>query len=131
MIWIDFIVARLFSPEHIRTALARTLGMVESDVEVTDCIMHASSSTRYLAELAQLGGDFPLRVNLYVSSDQPPGDSTQFLEGLSRELKEDILTSDDSADPYSMLLISPNGKTRSVDLDVTSIDEYNEYRLAR
>jgi len=130
MIWIDFVIGKLFSSARIREALARTLGVPEANVAVTGCIVNASASTTFQAEVSVLGGDFPLHVNLYVSGDQPPGNGLKLLESLSRDLSADILTADECVDPYSMMLVSPRERPISINLDVESIDEHNEYRLA-
>jgi hypothetical protein len=129
MIWIDFLLMTRVTADELRAALTRCLNVSEASVAVVSEMGDAPPSVAIVAELSPSKGDFALHISLYVTKAILATNPIPFLLELSRDLNTSILTSDDSADPYSMLLVTAEGAPATVSLDVQSIDERDEYKL--
>jgi hypothetical protein len=132
--WEDLLIDRELTAEEQAATLADLFGVGRADVLVFEsgATPEGASAARVLCERGAVGGDFPARLSVYVDDDVPKdAESRPLVEQFCRRLNCSCLISDDSPNPYSMLLVRPDGATQRVYLDTERLDEHDEYVIDR
>jgi hypothetical protein len=117
---IDFLLERRVPADELRGALAGVLGV--SDVEVVGAVEELTGDRRAQAVMFDVAGDFAVNVSL-----DPEGD-LETVRALARALGLRALTGGDAVDPFTWILVHPDGRDERVSLDPDALDE-EVYRL--
>lgn len=134
MLWQELLVDRELTAEKTAAAFADLFGVARAEVAVVESVaaLEAAEGVKVLCERGTAGGDFPARLSVYVRDPALEGvEGRPLVERFSRRLGCSCLMSDDSPNPYSMLLVRPDGETRRVYLDTARLDERDEYVVSR
>jgi hypothetical protein len=133
MFWQDVLIGCLASDSTLRRAIAGALGTPTRRVKIVDSISEqpdgAGDGYIVLVERAQLAGEFPLQLSVFVNEPSPvaelrqPGASLSRVARLSEILQCSCLVSDDSLNPASWLRVLPSGTVERVMLDSELLDE--------
>jgi hypothetical protein len=120
---IDFLLAGPVAQPELRGALAEALG--EHAIEIVADAADLAGGQPLFAIVHEVGGDFRTHVSL-----DPRGD-LETVRAVSRFLGMNAITpDDDTANPYAMILVHPDGRTERVTLQPGPLDERDEYRLS-
>ena len=85
-----------------------------------------------LVEARDLKVGFRQQLSLYLDAQLAAhADPLKVARAVSTELETRVLIADDSDDPYAMTLVQADREPERVSLDVATIDERGEYKLAR
>ena len=131
MIWQDILLERQFENEVLKRALAEAFDVPFHDIRVVDSIEEASEVASIIAEQTSIKGDFRCLLSLYVDDSLASMEPAKVTRKLCSLLNVQALISDDSVNPYTMILINAATEGQSVKLDAESLDEYEEYRLSK
>lgn len=124
----DILFERMLSDTEIQRTVAFVLKSEQEEVVVVSDFEDLPNKP-YMAVclVGWKGGEFPQYVSVYlwnlassVISDIELG------RAFAGHLSGSCLVSDDSVNPYTMLLISPDGHVRRVALRVSNLDEHDE-----
>jgi len=133
MIW-DLLVEGDVDVEAARVALAGALGVSEADVAVVASIEDAPPprSGATVCERRHIGGQFPTLLSIYAHGRQQGTQqgALALTQRLAQLLGRRCLVSDESANPYSMLLVGPGEEVRAVEIDPGRLDHDGEYWLS-
>jgi hypothetical protein len=129
MIWQDIALEGQCDQGTLKSALAAAFDVASDDVCVVDSIEKAAS-TSIVAVMTSIKGDFRCLLSLYVAEVLADKDPVEVIGRICSILKVKALISDQSANPYSMILINEEAESRPVKLDVESLDQHEEYRLS-
>lgn len=69
-------------------------------------------------------------LSVYAYFDASSLDEISVVTKFARTCKTDLLISDDSIDPYTMILVRPTGDLVNVNLDADLLDEKCEYHVS-
>lgn len=130
MFWNDLLVDRNLSNYELVTAISQIFNVLSAEVLVVDDIAEAevSEDVRLLCERTPVQGDFSMKVFIYLyDSELKQLDSVSTVKQLCTMLHCKCLMSDDSINPYSMLLLQESENTQTAFLDPEKLDEYEEY----
>jgi hypothetical protein len=122
---LDFLLARPVADADLQAALAAVLD--EPAVAVAGSLLETSADAPVAAETRPAAGDFRTQVAVYVKDGRAFG--VDQVRALAAALATDALVPDDSANPYTMLRVRPDGTVEPVALDPVSLDEREEYRV--
>lgn len=131
MNWQDILLEQRFDQATLKRALAAAFDVSSDSVSVVDSIEEAPKGVSVVAEQTSINGDFCCLLSLYVVEELAGRDPVELTRRLCSILNIQALISDDSVNPYSMLLINNAAEVRPVTLDVESLDQREEYRLSR
>src|SRR5699024_3280692 len=95
----------------------------ETSVEIIRDIGEITDA-RVIAQLDELDGDFPVSVALFVRGDTPTG----LVGAVSRALGLRALVTDESPNPFTWLLVHPDGRHEPVTVDPEALD-HGEFRI--
>lgn len=126
MIWQDLLLEQKISWPLLRTALANALAARAELVSVVSSVENDTSNSPIVAEVGEAQGQFRMRLSLYLR-DYPVPPMSEAMSKLASLLDTRILVSDDSPNPYSMILIAAGCAPRKVALDVDRLDQHEEY----
>ena len=118
---IDFLLERRVAAPELRSALATALGV--ADVEVVQDLADLVGNRPAYAVVYDAAGDFALHVSL-----DPRGD-LETVRAVAAALGTAALAPDDSPNPYTWILVRPDGSDEPVSLQPDALDD-DEYRLA-
>jgi hypothetical protein len=130
MIWQDIALEEQCDQGTLKPALAAAFDVSPDDVSVLDSIEKAVSGPSVIAEMTPIKGDFRCLLSLYVAEALADKDPVEVTGRLCSILNVSALISDESANPYSMILVNEEAESRPVNLDVESLDQHEEYRLS-
>lgn len=131
---LDVLIDVVVDDEALRVGVAGALGIDDSAVFVVDSVEDAPTPRAGTAvcERRSIGGQFPFLLAVYaygVPSSSPEAEVTA-AKRLVQALGCSCLMSDESLNPYSMLLIQPSVEPGVVAIDAGRLDEHGEYWLA-
>ncbi|MDQ3366729.1 MAG: hypothetical protein M3680_14990 [Myxococcota bacterium] len=115
--WDELRVERAVSNDDLASAVARACGIDRERITVTDD--GATAIGGLVVERRPALGDFALRLAFYGA---PPADRIAFHSALAHELACKVLVDDGDVDPYTALLVTPDGSAVRVNLDVGQRD---------
>ncbi|MDA0169538.1 hypothetical protein OJ998_10625 [Solirubrobacter taibaiensis] len=121
---IDFLLSGPVEPGELRAALADALSLPEAGIEIIGDIGEITDA-RVTAQLDDLDGEFPTGVSLYVRGETP----SDLVSSVSRSLGLRGLVTDESPNPFTWLLVHPDGRVESVTIDPEALDR-GEFQLA-
>jgi hypothetical protein len=104
----DILINRSIEFNKIQTALSQIFAINSSDILVVDEVPQTpiQESTRILCQAQEISGDFKQLVTIYLRDDSLNSLLTSdTISKLCQRLKCECLISDDSDNPYSMILI--------------------------
>ena len=134
MFWEDLLVDRHPTDDEIGTALAAAFAIPREDVAVVDGPIEdaVDANARILGERFVMAGDFPTRLSVYVrDATLERFDRMATVRRLCAELDAKCLVSDESVNPYTMILLTASGTEQAVALDPERVDDHDEYVLAK
>ena len=105
--------------------MADALSLPETSVEIIGDIGEITGAP-VIAQLDDLDGDFPISVALFVRGETPAG----LVGSVSRALRLRALVTDESPNPFTWLLVHPDGRVEPVTIDPEALD-LGEFRIAR
>jgi hypothetical protein len=125
----DFLLAKPVASRELQDALSRALGVPREDIDVSHSIEATSSEAPITVEMFETAGEYRTHIALYFRRSQRESLGIAELREVARILDTDAIMPDESADPYAMLLVHPDGAVHDVGLDPESLDVRQEYRL--
>lgn len=130
MNWQDMLLEQEFDHEVLRDALAAAFELSPAEVSVVDAIEKAPRGVRVVVAHYSTQGDFRCLLSVYVSAALASSSPVEVTRRLCTRLDVRALISDESPNPYSMILIDQAGQALPVFLDVDSLDQREAYCLA-
>jgi hypothetical protein len=130
MMWQDVLLERAPDDSELRAALAEGFSIDESDVAVVHSIEDIPAGYPVVAEVRDTEGDFKSAMSIYATDALKDAKPVHVVQHLCAVLQTIALISDESLDPYTMLLVGRGAEIRRVALDAESLDLREEYRLA-
>ncbi|XXT15155.1 hypothetical protein WME94_33385 [Sorangium sp. So ce429] len=132
MIWQDMLLEDRFSELDLSSALAVAFELPSGDVSVVYSLEQLPSGVSVAAHVVELhGGGFRTLLSIYVSKAKASSNPVDVARSVCVCLNTRVLISDQSANPYTMLLIGASSEPVRVALDVQALDDRNEYYIAR
>lgn len=134
MLWQEIIIDINPSSDEVVKTLAKLFKVPLSEVLVVHDITEADISDRVqiVCEKIPVKGDFSSKISIYLRNPEIEQHASQSMIGEFCEMLHcHCLISDDSFNPFSMLLVQGMGKQQLVFLDVERLDENEEYAIAR
>jgi len=128
----DILLGRALTNDEIVAALAAAFSVAGEDVTVVDGPIQGEvdADARIRCERFAVGGDFPTHLSVYLlDAALDVLDRMATVRHLCAELRTECLVSDDSVNPYTMLLVQAAGAERAVSLDPRRMDD-DEYVIA-
>ncbi len=134
--WDELSVERAVSDDELAAAAARAMGIDRERICVVASIEHAPAThgrptpdgaaapDRILLEARAHAGDFALRVGFYRVPDAI--DRVAFYRAFAAALACKLLVADGDVDPYTAMLVTPDGGMVRVDLDPEALDRDDE-----
>jgi len=122
----DILIGRVINDAELRTALATMLALRADQVHIVhDLAELPPLSGRDLSVLSiPMAGEFPTFITLFFGE----GDSAfeiRTVRHLARTLRADVLTADDTLNPFLMLRATKAGDLERVSVKVELEDEYS------
>jgi hypothetical protein len=125
----DLYLERNVSDSEVQRAVACVFGVRPNDVSIyaayTEFARNVDPAARVQVERLPVGGEFPIRLGLYASSDlaEPAADGVALLARLCSKLRSRGVIPDESSDnPYAFTLLTPDGAKLPIDVDAERID---------
>lgn len=133
MIWENVFVDRHLTAGEAAATLAKAFAVPVADVLVVPDVIAADvrPNARILVELAPARGDFPVLLTIYLRDPNLAArDRAATVGRLCEALGAACLVSDDSVNPFTMLLVRSATDRQLVGLDPDRLDA-DEYVVAR
>ena len=121
---IDFLLSGPVDPGALCAALADALSLSPTSVQIIGDIGEITDAPA-TAQLDDLDGDFPVSVALFVRGETP----ADLVTSVSRALGLRALVTDESPNPFTWLLVHPDGRSEPVTVDPEAL-AYGEFRIA-
>lgn len=130
MYWEDLLLDRQLTPDKLTKWLAATFSVPEDAIVVAseESKVPVSNETQILSEFSTAKGEFPLHVAVFTR--RPELDAIKVepaVADLCRQFNLYALVSDDTPNPYRMILVTPSGHRKAVHLDVDALDDEDRY----
>ena len=132
--WEDILVDRPLAAGGLKSWLVAVFQVSPAAIVVAPVADHVlvTDDTAVLCEFAAEKGDFPFRVAVFTRrADLDEKDAAEAVDLLCRTFGVQVLMSDDTANPYRMLLVGPDGSRQVVHLDPDALDEEERYIVQR
>jgi hypothetical protein len=120
---------RSVTDEEIRRAVACVFAVGQDDVSMysayEELARDVDPTARVQVERLPIGGEFPIRVGISVSSDlaEETADGATLLAQLCEALGSRGVIADESSDnPYAFTLLTPDGAALPIDVDAERVD---------
>ncbi|HLL24574.1 MAG TPA: hypothetical protein VK427_20725 [Kofleriaceae bacterium] len=121
--WDELSVERAVADDELARAVARAMTVDPERVIVVTSMAHAPDHG-IVVEKRSHPGDFALRVGLFRVPDRI--DRVEFYRGLADALACKLLVDDGEVDPYTAMLVTPDGDAVRVKLDPGALDREDE-----
>lgn len=128
----DVFIDRILTNDEIAIAISRLLSIAQREVLIVEDIekieRQLGPDVRVLSEKLPMNGDFVLRLAKYLRDSSLEKTVEQIgnralTESFCDQLGCHCLISDDSANPYSWLLIQGTGRVENVSIDLKRSNE--------
>jgi len=131
VIWRDVLVRRSLDAREIARGLAEAFEIAVDRVMVRpiEDEFPDPAGASVVCLVFERPGGFRTALSIYTYFETTRLDAMSVLRRLSRWLGSEILTSDDDANPYTLIQIAPDGETSKVNLDVFHLDEKDEFHV--
>jgi hypothetical protein len=128
MIWRDLVLSCHPGVEKLVSTLAEVFNLEENAIHVTIALEDAKSDVSVICVRSELSGQFCLLLSFYVSFsiDDEIAILTAICEKLSCQI---LISNDDTLNPYSMLLINPEGILYEVKINPDKLEQQEEYEV--
>ena len=126
MIWEEILVDRIIPDGDVSRILADLFSISQREILIADQVPATAvkPGIRLLCERAQIPGDFPLKLTFYLRDPElRPLQGRSILGKFCERLRCSCLTSDQSPNPYSMVLVEGVSKSKGVFLDTERLDQ--------
>jgi len=120
---IDFLLSGPVEPGALRAAVADALSLPDTSVEIIGDIGEITDAP-VAVQLDDLDGDFPVSVALFVRGETP----AELVGSVSHALGLRALVTDESPNPFTWLLVHPDGRIEPVTVDPAALDR-GEFRI--
>lgn len=126
----DFLIDRNLSEDELKATISQLFSVSPIDVLVINDIAEAKAdkNIRIICERLPVKGDFLTRVCIYLNDSKlakPISEST--IKEFCTILHCNCLISDDSVNPYSMLLVQESEDIQLISLDPERLNRDEEY----
>jgi hypothetical protein len=132
---------RVVDDREIVDGLARAFDLHLDDVSLIDDTTERQirnlDEHPVIVELAQLSGDFPLQLSIYLRRSDleqrvcDPSDEQEQIAQLCATWKCSALFSDDALNPYRWFLMSAAGRLEEVSVDADRLDSEDAFVITR
>ena len=132
MVWQDIFISKMFSRDKVLLAISEAFNVDKKWVRLIKDIDEISQIDQagIICQTYKSNTEFPLRLTIYIIDEKIiPKDEQVALKQISRKLGCDILMSDDSINPFTMLRISSNGNADQINIDIEKFDDFEEFYL--
>ena len=134
MIWQDVIVNRKLTSDEVTWGICQLFSLESSEVLVVDDIYKAkiSENVKVICESTSISGEFCMLISIYLRDPKLAHYSVRRTIGrCCKILNCTCLISDESNNPYSMLLVHSCKDYKKVFLDVERLDNHGAYVVSR
>jgi hypothetical protein len=131
MMWQDVLLEQSFDDSELRAALVKAFAISQGDVAIVHSIEDIPADCPVVAQVRDAGGDFKSAISIYTTPALGSASPVHVVQQICAALRTTALISDDSLNPYTMLLVGQGTEIHRVELDGESLDLREEYRLAR
>lgn len=121
----DLLVEKKLSSTQLQSALAILFNLEACNISITNDYPEKpfNDDIKIWCRInIYTGGQFPLGVSLEIFSTELEGDRKLITKKLCNILNTRCLISDDSPDPFTWIMISPNGLEENIELDPDELD---------
>ncbi|HWE97358.1 MAG TPA: hypothetical protein VG269_25595 [Tepidisphaeraceae bacterium] len=130
----DLHLAREPAESEIAASLGDAFGVTPGQIVIvaeTAGLDFSSPNVLLVVQRTRRGGGFPCSLSVYPQTTALASRAEDDIaRAAARCLHCDCLISDDSPNPYSWQIISPDGTARHVFVDVNAFDDRGEFRFA-
>lgn len=133
MYWEDFLVDRPLGAAEISSWLQDVFGISEDEVLVQreEDTTSIPPEVRILSWYDEARGEFPFQIRIFTHDKRLDNvRSEPAIDELSRRYSVRVLVSDDTPNPYRMILVEPEGIRTPVHLDMDALDEEDRFVIA-
>ncbi|MBO9607257.1 MAG: hypothetical protein J7639_14950 [Paenibacillaceae bacterium] len=125
MIWQEILFEKMITKYTLANSLADSLKCTVSQIEfLNDLTLNVKAETKLLCQSYQCETQFPLRITIYIlDTSLVPHNDLITVSRICQKLNCRVLMSDKSLNPNSMLLLTPDGQTDVVSIDLDAVDE--------
>jgi len=134
MLWQEILIDRPLTSEAIAIALSELFNLPANVIAVVENIATSESDehTQIICEKQQIKGEFIEKLSLYLlKANLADNIDLQDLEKLCQLLHCNCLISDNSLNPFSMILVEASGKNQIIFLDIERLENDEEYTIDR
>lgn len=131
MKWQDMVSERPLSDQEIVTGLSCTFRLNTSEIMVSRKLDNFVNpcDAKLVCIASQRNDGFRCILSIYAYFDASGLDEMTVVTGFARACNTELLISDDSPNPYTMIRVLPIGDVVSVKLDVDRLDDKDEYHI--
>ncbi|HLO47220.1 MAG TPA: hypothetical protein VK211_02200 [Kamptonema sp.] len=134
MLWQEILIDRPLTSEAITFAISELFSLPANAIAIVEDIATSDSDehTQIICEKQQIKGEFVEKISLYLlSANLADKMDLKDIEKLCRSLHCKCLISDDSLNPFAMILVEESGKNQIIFLDVERLENDEEYIIDR
>ncbi|MGY5774790.1 hypothetical protein [Rhizobium sp. LEGMi135b] len=128
MIWFDASLEKRADDDLLRHSIAAVLSVDTDSVDVIHDMAQIADMPSTCLVTSEAFDDYSQIISIYHSSDLHPPPILDAASQLARLLRRSLLVAnDETANPYSFILISSTGESSVVLVDPDELDENNRY----
>jgi hypothetical protein len=142
LMWTDLMLDRALDDRPLREGLASIFGVPADEIQIVGGSADGggtagtASDHPIWVERDALEGEFPLRLGVYLRPDlcaliDEPADEQAAIARLCAVWQASCLFSDDEVNPYTWLVMRPNGRLEAVTVDAESLDDRDAFIVTR
>ncbi|OCQ99773.1 hypothetical protein BCD67_15330 [Oscillatoriales cyanobacterium USR001] len=134
MLWQEILIDRPLTSEAITIALSELFSLPANAIAVVEDIATSESNehTQIICERQPIKGEFVEKLSVYLLNAKLADNiDLKDIEKLCRLLHCKCLISDDSLNPFSMILVEDLGKNQIIFLDIERLENDEEYIIDR
>lgn len=134
MIWNEFLVDRNLSKDELRATISQLFSVAPIDVLVVNDIAEAKvgKNIHIICERLPVRGDFLIRLSVYIHDSQLAQlEPELIIKQFCCILHCKCLISDDSVNPFTMLLVQESKDIQLVSLDPQRLEVNEEYIMIK
>ena len=140
--WTDLMIDRVLDDGLLIEGLASVFGVSPGEIRIVKPSNSGglpdgiTADAPIWVERSVLQGDFPLQATVHLRPDlqslvNDPADEQATVARLCAIWQASCLFSDDELNPYTWLVMRPNGRLERVTVDAAALDERNAFVIAR
>lgn len=132
MFWQDIFISKMFPRNKVLLAISETFNIDKKMVRLIKDIEEITQidGASIICQTYKSNTEFPLRLSIYIIDEKIiPKDEQVTVSQISRELGCDILMSDESNNPYTMLCVRCDGNIEQINVDIEKLDNSEEFYL--